>query len=523
MQTAFYIRFSREEARGEQSLETMIDNRVAQCFQICDIHKFPHPKAEHIFVEIASGGSIAKRPKIQRLLEMCAAGEVSRLVTTNVDRLSRGDLTDQGLVERSLTQGNVTLATWAGIEVYDDNRVSLSTDVLLAAARYLRQDAIKKRKQADAQRFTENKKRGGNAAFGYKRLGIIDGHDCYEPVEPGFSIVKEAIGRLRNGETGYQIAKDFNERGLVRKQGGKWDSDSVISLGRNPFYAGYHGWRTEVKNGKRIRYDRRRPENMRLPEEAGTWQTILSLDEWRSLQARLGAIQRKGPRGKGLLTNILHCPLGSPMHIRSEVTYGCKHVQELPRHPGSQVSFGKMNAWILEWVGQVIQRIDVDALPTLPDNKHDAESAYSSAMKQLSVMQARVEKLKADYQFLVDVWGQEHYRSAYNEACDQLAASEKVAENAKRAAAMSGRVDVLPALRLFKEGKLSLQDYSPDQQKKIVGALIERIDLLPPHPGKKIIHAAVVTWYEEWQPWVGEPPRLMQTPGNQKRKPDGRF
>ena len=64
-----------------------------------------------IYEEVVSGDSIAARPQMQRLLNDVSDGKWEGVLVMEIERLARGDTSDQGIVTKTFTYSNTLIIT----------------------------------------------------------------------------------------------------------------------------------------------------------------------------------------------------------------------------------------------------------------------------------------------------------------------------------------------------------------------------------------------------------------------------
>ena len=170
-----YVRLSQEDLDDPKStLEEKFRLRRGICLEIAARHELTLPEHQ-ILCERASGGFIANRPEMLRLLEYAEVGKLKYLVTPNVDRILRGDKADEALVENSFIDNGIVLITNDmgmtdfGHEDYDP----LQLEVRTLMARNYRRQYIKKRRQTDMSRLSDNIRSQGapRGAISERRTG----------------------------------------------------------------------------------------------------------------------------------------------------------------------------------------------------------------------------------------------------------------------------------------------------------------------------------------------------------------
>ena len=68
-------------------------------------------KVRRWYKEVVSGDSIKDRPEIQKLLKDVESGNIDGVLVVDIDRLARGDTTDQGIISRTFKYTNTKIIT----------------------------------------------------------------------------------------------------------------------------------------------------------------------------------------------------------------------------------------------------------------------------------------------------------------------------------------------------------------------------------------------------------------------------
>ena len=68
-------------------------------------------KIHNFYKEVVSGESIQDRPEIQKLLKEVETGNVDGVLVVEVERLTRGDAKDQGIVAQTFKYSNTKIIT----------------------------------------------------------------------------------------------------------------------------------------------------------------------------------------------------------------------------------------------------------------------------------------------------------------------------------------------------------------------------------------------------------------------------
>lgn len=317
-----YLRKSRldmeAEARGEG--DTLARHRAA-------LVKLAHAKGlsiTGIYQEVKSGETIAARPEMQRLLNDVEDGRWAGVLVMEVERLARGNTTDQGIVADTFKYTNTKIITPA--KVYDPSNEFdeeyFEFGLFMSRREY---KTINRRLQRGRQAsLNEGKFIAGKAVYGYERYKL--------PKEKGYSlrvipeqaeIVRMIFDWYVNGETGpdglprqlgaMTIAKRLDAMGVPSPTGGKWPPCTITGIIKNPTYIGMIRWshRPTVKRMVDGAMVITRPVHDDVPLSPGIHEPILDKTIWERaqwiLRSRSHAPVPKSSQIKNPLAGIIHC------------------------------------------------------------------------------------------------------------------------------------------------------------------------------------------------------------------------
>ena len=195
------------------------------------------------YVDRASGKSL-ERPGLRQAREAAVAGAYDLLLVYRVDRLSRNlgqlaalveDLQGHGVTFRSATEPFDT-ANAAG---------KMLLQLLGAFAEFERSSIIDRISAGMERKAQRGEWIGGTYPFGYRRPAT--GGTGLEVDPAAAPIVREIFRRYTDERVGARvIASWLNEQRIPTRYGGRWATQSVLSLLRNRIYLGEvsfrHAW-----------------------------------------------------------------------------------------------------------------------------------------------------------------------------------------------------------------------------------------------------------------------------------------
>lgn len=271
-----YLRKSRKdaeaEARGEGETlkrheETL--TRLAEKYGIIIPEKY-------IFREVVSGENIEARPEVQRMLSMVNDGTFKGIFVMEVERLARGDTSDQGTVAKAFKYSNTLIIT--PVKIYDpeDEADEEYFEFGLFMSRREYKTITRRLQRGRIAAASEGLYIAAEAPYGYRKVKADGGKGFTLEKHPDENYYVELMFKLcRYGEVladgtkvmlgATRIADKLNSLGSKPRKGNQWTKSSVKDILRNPVYAGMIRWgyKKEVKfieNGK-VRKRRTRGKN----------------------------------------------------------------------------------------------------------------------------------------------------------------------------------------------------------------------------------------------------------------------
>ncbi|WP_283673083.1 recombinase family protein [Butyricicoccus sp. Marseille-Q5471] len=199
-----------------------------------------------IYREMVSGETISARPVMQQLLDEVDAGMWDGVLVVEVERLARGDTSDQGRVQKSFMYSNTLIIT--PLKTYDPanefDQEYFEFGLFMSRREY---KTINRRLQTGrVSSIREGKYPGNVCPYGYDREKL--------KTEKGWILVpnpqQSEIVRLmfswftdpNNHLSSSAIAHKLNDMQVPTSKGGEWTVSTVSRILKNPVYAGYIIW-----------------------------------------------------------------------------------------------------------------------------------------------------------------------------------------------------------------------------------------------------------------------------------------
>lgn len=192
------------------------------------------------YKEVKSGESLYARPEMLRLLEDVEAGKFDGVLCMDLDRLSRGRMTDQGIILDAMRWSNTLIYT--PDKIYDLNNDM--DDQMAEFKTFLsRQEwrLIRNRMQRGLQRSIAEGCYVANAPYGYRKV-TIDRKPTLEIVEEEAAFVRQIYQLYQTGIGCTSIARTINAQGARPHRSAEFNRSTVAAIIRNPTYTGKIVW-----------------------------------------------------------------------------------------------------------------------------------------------------------------------------------------------------------------------------------------------------------------------------------------
>lgn len=262
-----YLRKSRAdlelEARGE--FETLARHE-AQLMEIADRMGLYVAK---IYRELVSGESIQDRPMMQQMLNDIYEGKYEGVLVMEVERLARGNTTDQGRVAEAFKISNTKIITPS--KTYDPNNEYdeeyFEFSLFMSRKEY---KTIRRRMQAGTiASVKEGNYLGTHRPYGYKIVKKGRGNRTLEIFEEEAEVIRMMFNwYVNDGLTFGGIARKLSDMGIPtqRKKQVEWSHATVRDMLSNVIYTGKirwnaRKWSKEYDNGELVKVRRRQSEN----------------------------------------------------------------------------------------------------------------------------------------------------------------------------------------------------------------------------------------------------------------------
>ncbi|MGG3800641.1 recombinase family protein [Metabacillus fastidiosus] len=268
-------------------------------------------KEQHLILEIheevVSGEFISERPKIQQLIRRVESGITEAVLVMDLDRLGRGDMLDQGLLDRAFRYSETKIITPTDFYDPSDDSWELVFGVKSLVARQ-ELKAITRRLQGGRHNSaSEGKSISKKPPFGYLR----DENLKLYPDPDNAWAVKKMFELMRDGKGRQAVSNELDRLGVKPPFTETWSPSTISEIIKNEVYMGHLIWgkfKSQKRNGKYIR-KRTSPEEWIVKENAH--EAIVSKELWdaanKSHSSRLRPSTKVGYSLSNPLAGVLRC------------------------------------------------------------------------------------------------------------------------------------------------------------------------------------------------------------------------
>lgn len=250
-QYCLYLRKSRKDVEAEKKGEgATLKRHERALFELAKRQKL---NITHVFREIVSGETLKARPQMQELLAQVEKGMWNGVLVVEVERLTRGALSDQDIISKTFTYSKTLIIT--PFKTYDltnrNDAEYLKFGLFMSNQEY----TTINRRQQDGRNLSviEGKYPGNKAPYGYRRKKLENTkgwtlEECKEEAD----IVRMIFDLYVNGELqedgSYKhlgvslIVRRLNQLNIKPKKSGVWVVASVRDMLTNPAYVGKLRW-----------------------------------------------------------------------------------------------------------------------------------------------------------------------------------------------------------------------------------------------------------------------------------------
>lgn len=236
---AMLLRKSREDAEAEARgrFETLALHEAA----LTKLAKSLGVEISAVYRELVSGDRLDERPETMALLQEVARGEWDGVFAHDIQRISRGDMIDQGIIMNIFRCTRTLIVTPGKIfdlaDEYDSDSVEMSLMMGRVELGWIKRRLTKGKEQ----RSQRGDYLAPQAPFGWEKC-VVDHRRTLRPSKKHellLTIYKDVADWRR---TPTRIADDFNRAGIPAPRGAHWHANTVRRIVRNPVNIGFVRW-----------------------------------------------------------------------------------------------------------------------------------------------------------------------------------------------------------------------------------------------------------------------------------------
>lgn len=200
-------------------------------------------KIRHFYREVVSGESIQDRPEIQKVLAEVETGVPDGILVVEVERLTRGDAKDQGIVTQTFKYTNTKIITLN--KIYDPNSEEdeeyFEFGLFMSRREY---KTINRRMQRGRMaNILEGKYCASEPPLGYKKVRVKYGKGyTLEPIPEEAEIIKEMFQKRADGMGHDIICNWLNTLDIKPRKSDVWTPSTIKGILSNPIYIGKIRW-----------------------------------------------------------------------------------------------------------------------------------------------------------------------------------------------------------------------------------------------------------------------------------------
>lgn len=264
-----------------------------------------------IYEEVVSGESVTERPEIQEMLRKLESGNVDGVLVMDLDRLGRGDMLDQGLLDRAFRYSGTKIIT--PTEYYDPEAESweLVFGIKSLVAREELKQITRRMQRGRVASASEGKSISKVPPYGYKR----DENLHLDPDAETAWVVKKIFEMMRDGHGRQAIAQELDRLEIKppNPKSKTWAPTSITAIIKNEVYIGNILWgqyKSVKRNGK---YKRTKMPRNRWTIKENAHEPIVSHELYEAAnKAHTGRWRPSTVVGKRLsnpLAGVLRCEI----------------------------------------------------------------------------------------------------------------------------------------------------------------------------------------------------------------------
>lgn len=253
---------------------------------------------DDVYKELVSGNDFEHRKGFRELMDRVERREYAYVIVHAVDRLSRGDLMENGWILSVFRYSATKIVTPS--KVFDpEDPMDLQQLQFMLLFSNVEYEIIRGRMMSGKEAAARDGQYiGGKNVYGYDKVTRDDRKKTLKVNKNTSKVVKEIFRRIADGETRATVANDLNRRGIPSPEGKTWTPFTVRGIVRNVVYIGKISWgktRQQVSERDGIAFKKRTVFQDEYMVVEGLHDAIVSEEVWERANA---AVATKSPRTK---------------------------------------------------------------------------------------------------------------------------------------------------------------------------------------------------------------------------------
>lgn len=275
---AAYIRVSTEE-----QTEYSPDAQLVEIKKYAALHGFTLPKSLIFMDEGISGKTADKRPEFNRMIGVAKQKPkpFDAILLWKFSRFARNR--EDSIVYKSMLRRQLGIDVISISEPLSDDKMSIIMEAMIEAMdEYYSINLAEEVKRG----MTEKARRGElqtSPSFGYRAEG-----KTLVPIPDEAPIVRMIFEKYKDGDSLLTIAKEINNLGIRTHRGGKFETEIIKYILKNPVYIGKLRWNPAGKSHRNF-------SGESLITADSNHEPLVSMELWEAAQARVSSAQAKWP------------------------------------------------------------------------------------------------------------------------------------------------------------------------------------------------------------------------------------
>jgi len=243
---AMFLRKSREDIEAERvgRFETLAKHESA-------LKRLADDLGIHVirtYRELASGAALADRDEAMAMLGDVRAGAFDGVLAFDLQRITRGDMLDQGTVTRIFASTGTLIVTPAKVYDLRDELDGNFSELEMLFGRMELARISKRMAAGKEEAVRQGQYIGSIAPYGWDK--VTSGRMKTLAPNADNARMVSWYERIATGDSPRKIADEMNELGIPTPRGKTWCRSMIMNVIRNPINKGYVRWnqkRTETR------------------------------------------------------------------------------------------------------------------------------------------------------------------------------------------------------------------------------------------------------------------------------------